>query len=177
MTIFLYIVLFIVLLVMVLILVAPRKYDIRRSIIVNRPLSETFQYLKLIRNQDHWSPWKKKDPNMKQTQTGIDGEIGFINRWEGNKDVGIGEQELTGYVDNERIDSELRFFKPWKSVSNGYFLVKEIEPGKTEVTWGFEGTNPRPFNVFMLFFNMDKTVGKDFDEGLASLKLELEKKI
>jgi hypothetical protein len=171
----LYILLGIIALFIILALFAPKTYDVSRSIVVNRSLSDTFQYLKLIKNQDHWSPWKKRDPNMKQSQTGVDGTVGFINRWEGNKDVGKGEQELIAFEENKSIDSELRFLKPWKSVSIGYFWVKEVEKGKTEVTWGFRGTNKVPMNIMMLFYNMDKMVGKDFEEGLASLKAELEK--
>jgi hypothetical protein len=55
-------------------------------------------------------------------------------------------------------------------------LVANVEDDKTLVTWGFSGRNPIPFNVFMLFYNMDKTVGKDFEEGLSELKKILEQK-
>lgn len=172
---FVYILLLLVGILIILAIAAPKKYDVRRSVLINKGRAETYQYLKLIKNQDYWSPWKNRDPNMKQSHTGVDGTIGFVNRWEGNKDVGTGEQELTGFVENERIDSQLRFFKPWKSESNGYFLLKEVDTNKTEVIWGFSGTNKVPMNIMMLFFNMDKMVGKDFEEGLAKLKLILEK--
>ena len=111
---------------------------------------------------------------MKQSQTGTDGSIGFVNRWEGNKDVGVGEQEIVNIIENQRIDSQLRFFKPWKSESDAYLITKEVDASKTEVTWGFSGVNKVPLNIMMLFFSMDKTVGKDFEEGLASLKDNLE---
>jgi hypothetical protein len=62
-------------------MIAPKHYEVNRSIIVNKPLKEVFNYLKYVKNQDHWSPWKKKDPNMKQTFFGIDGEVGFISKW------------------------------------------------------------------------------------------------
>jgi hypothetical protein len=42
------------------------------------------------------------------------------------------------------------------------------------VTWGFSGKNKFPVSIMMLFMNMDKTVGKDFEEGLSSLKAQLE---
>ena len=125
-------------------------------------------------NQDEWSPWKKKDPNMTQSQTGTDGTVGFVNRWEGNKDVGVGEQEILKIAENQRIDSKLRFFKPWNSESDAYLITNEIDASRTEVTWGFSGVNKVPLNIMMLFFNMEKTVGKDFDEGLAMLKDVLE---
>lgn len=173
--IFLYILLALIILVVILISIAPKKYDIQRSVVINRPLPEVFGYLKYLNNQNYWSPWNKKDPDMKQEQSGTDGTIGFVNRWEGNKHVGVGEQEITGIIENERIDTQLRFYKPWKSVSNGYLLVREMEPHTTEVIWGFKGENKPPMNAMMLFFNMDKAVGKDFEEGLATLKTELEK--
>ena len=46
---------------------------------------------------------------------------------------------------------------------------------QTKVTWGFSGENKFPVNIFMLFYNMDKAAGKDFEEGLNSLKALLEK--
>lgn len=170
-----YIILGFLSLIFLLGLIAPKNYDVKRSIVIDRPVHETFRYLKIIKNQDHWSPWKQKDPNMKQTFTGTDGEVGFVSRWEGNKDVGVGEQEIKRIIENDVIETELRFFKPWKSVSDGYLKVESEDNGKTKVIWGFVGKTPFPFNIFMMFFNMDKTVGKDFEEGLESLKQILEK--
>lgn len=174
MTVFLYVLATIILLIVVLGLIAPNNYEVKRSIIINRTLTDTFQYLKSIKNQDNWSPWKKKDPNMSQTFVGTDGEVGFVSKWKGNKEVGEGEQEIISIIENESIDTELRFFKPWKSQSIGHLLVDRIEDDQTMVTWGFSGRNPFPFNIFMLFFNFETAVGKDFEEGLERLKKILE---
>jgi hypothetical protein len=171
----LYILAVIALILIVLIIVAPKQYSVNRSIIINKPIEDVFRYLKSVKNQDHWSPWKKKDPDMMQEFIGEDGKIGFISKWKGNKDVGEGEQEILSIIENESIETQLRFFKPWKSQSIGTLLVAKVEDDKTLVTWGFSGKNHIPFNIFMLFFNMDKTVGKDFEEGLADLKQILEK--
>lgn len=132
-----YIILALVLLFLILILIAPKTFNVYRSVIIDKPLPEVFQYLKMIKNQDDWSPWKKKDPDMKQEFEGTDGEVGFIAKWEGNKDVGVGEQEITKIVDNSIIESRLRFFKPWKSESDAYLKVEEVTPTKTKVVWGF----------------------------------------
>jgi hypothetical protein len=174
MIIFLYVLLAIITLILFLGLIAPKNYEVNRSIIIDKPLSDVFHYLKLIKNQNDWSPWKKKDPNMTQTFEGTDGEVGFVSKWEGNKDVGTGEQEILSIVENESIVTELRFLKPWKSQSTGYLKVEEISTNETKVIWGFSGRNPFPFNIFMLFFNFEKAVGKDFEEGLNSLKEQLE---
>ncbi len=173
--IFLYILAVIVGIIIVLMLAAPKKYHVNRSITINRPVSEVFTYLKSVKSQDDWSPWKKRDPGMKQVFTGEDGTVGFISRWESDhKNVGWGEQEIKKIVENERIETELRFLKPFKSQSDAY-ISTEADGDGTKVTWGFHGVHKVPANVMMMFFNMDKAVGKDFDEGLSDLKGVLEK--
>ncbi|WP_250434513.1 SRPBCC family protein [Hanstruepera flava] len=171
----LYILLGLLALILVLALVAPRNYEVNRSVVINKSVPEVFNYIKHVKNQNDWSPWKQKDPNMKQEFIGTDGEIGFISKWEGNKDVGTGEQEIILIDENQRMETQLRFFKPWKSQSIGYFTVEELEPNQTKVVWGFKGVNPIPFNIMMLFFNFEKAVGKDFEEGLTKLKTVLER--
>mgnify|MGYP000155816369 FL=1 len=110
---------------------------------------------------------------MEKTYTGTDGEVGFISAWVGNKDVGSGVQEITGLKENEEVASQLRFLKPWKSTSDAYLRVSETKEG-TEVIWGFSGNNKFPISIMMLFMNMDKAVGGDFEFGLAKLKKNLE---
>ncbi|WP_111709311.1 SRPBCC family protein [Lutibacter citreus] len=174
MSILLYIFLAIIFLVIVLGLIAPKSYNVNRSITISKPLPEVFQYLKLLKNQDNWSPWAEKDPNMKKTFKGTDGEIGFLSAWVGNKDVGEGEQEITGIVENEVVNSQLRFLKPFKSTSNAYLKVKK-EGNGTKVIWGFSGNNKFPVSIMMLFMNMDKSIGKEFEYGLNKLKIILER--
>jgi Polyketide cyclase / dehydrase and lipid transport len=174
---FLYIFAIIVGAMVLMALFAPMKYEVSRSIMINKPRSEVFQYLKYIKNQDEWSPWKKKDPEMKQTFSGEDGTVGFVSKWDSDhKQVGAGEQEILSITHNEQIKTELRFLKPWKSQSTAYIKTHDTADGATEVTWGFYGVNKVPMNIMMLFYNMDKAVGKDFEEGLTELKKVLEAK-
>lgn len=170
----LYVVLAIIGVIVLLAIIAPKSYNVSRSIKINKPLGEVFDFIKYVKNQNEWSPWKKKDPNMTQEFEGTDGEVGFISRWEGNKDVGTGEQEIVRIVENECLETQLRFFKPWKSQSDAYITVDAIDESTTKVTWGFSGVNKPPSNIFFLFFNMDKTVGADFEDGLSQLKTILE---
>ena len=174
MTTVLYILVAIVIIIVVLAIIAPKDYDVNRSITIDQPVSKVFEYLKYLKKQDEWSPWNKKDPNMKKEFEGVDGQVGAISRWEGNKDVGTGEQEITRIVENEVVESRLRFFKPWKSESDAYLKVQETGSDQTTVTWGFSGHNKFPISIMMLFMNMDKAVGNDFNEGLATMKKNLE---
>lgn len=170
----LYIILAIIVLIVLVALIAPKSYHVERDITINRSISDVFDYVKFVKNANHWSPWKKKDPNMTQEYEGTDGEAGFISKWDGNKEVGTGEQEIKRVVENEIIESELRFFKPWKSKSDAYLKLEKLNESATKIRWGFSGKNPMPFNIFMLFFSFEKAVGKDFEEGLESLKSILE---
>jgi high-affinity Fe2+/Pb2+ permease len=172
----LYIVLGIVVLVLVLAAIAPKNYNVSRSIEIAKPKKVVFDYLKSLKKQDEWSPWGKRDPNMEKKFTGTDGEVGAISYWKGNKEVGEGEQEITKIVEGDSIESQLRFLKPFKSTSDAYIITKEIEQDRTKVIWGFSGKNKFPMSIMMLFMSMDKAVGKDFEEGLASLKEILENK-
>lgn len=170
----LYILIALVLLIVILALIAPKSYTVSRSITINKPIAEVYNYLKFVKNQDHWSPWQERDPDMKKTFTGTDGEVGFISAWESDhKQVGSGEQEIVGLKENEEINTHLRFLKPFKSESDAYIRVEDAD-GATKVTWGFSGNNKFPMSIFMLFMNMDKAVGTDFEQGLSKLKKVLE---
>lgn len=176
MMILVYIIAGILVLIIVLAAIAPKAYDVHRSIVINRPLSDVFEYIKYVKNQNYWGPWNSRDPEMKQSFRGEDGTVGFVSAWESDhKQVGSGEQEIIQVVENESMESELRFLKPMKSVSKGYIRTSAEGDGKTKVVWGFYGENKFPMSIMMLFFNMDKAVGKDFEEGLDKLKEILEK--
>jgi hypothetical protein len=170
---FLYVLLIFIAIVSVLAFIAPNSYDVSRTVMINKSIEEVYAYLKLLKNQDYWSPWSEKDPNMKKTLTGVDGEVGCISAWIGNKDVGEGEQEIMALKENKEIMSELRFLKPFKSTSDAYLSVSE-EGSETKVVWGFSGTNKFPMSMIMLFMNIDKSVGGDFEQGLKKLKSVLE---
>ncbi len=174
MEIFLIILVGIIILIVILAIIAPKKYEVSRNIKIQKPISEVFNYLKSLKKQDDWSPWAEKDPNMKKTFTGTDGEIGSVSSWVGNKEVGEGEQELMGLIDKKEIRTELRFFKPWKSVSQGFFKLTG-DSNETFVIWGFIGKNKFPISIMMLFMNMEKAIGGDFESGLKKLKSIMEK--
>jgi uncharacterized membrane protein len=153
-----------------------KKYHVEREVTINKPKSEVFNYLKYLKNQDNFSVWAKMDPNMKSEYKGTDGTVGFISAWESdNKNVGKGEQEIKNIIDGERIDYELRFLKPWKAINPAYITTEEVSINKTKIKWGIHGKMDFPMNLMLLFMNMEKMIGKDFQTGLDNLKNVLEK--
>ena len=146
---------------------------IEREIVVNKPEAEVFQYVKHIRNQDRYSVWNMADPHMKQQSKGTDGTVGFVNSWNGNDDVGEGEQEIIKVIEGERIDMALRFKRPMESTANAFMSTEPVDASSTKVTWGMYGESSYPMN-FMNFM-MDGMLGKDLEAGLQNLKNNLEK--
>jgi hypothetical protein len=60
--------------------------------------------------------------------------------------------------------------------SHGMAYIKLISDGKaTKATWGMKGHMPYPFNTMRLFMNLDKMMGKDWDNGLDKLRKLSEK--
>jgi len=171
----LYVILGLVVLICIAGMIAPKDFSLEREVVINKPIDQVFAYLKPLKNQDEWSVWAKMDPHMKKEYRGTDGTVGFVSAWEGNSDVGKGEQEIKGITEMQRIDYELRFEKPYKTANQSYIITENAGENQTKVKWGFKGHMAFPMNVMLLFMNMDKMLGKDFEEGLANLKANLEK--
>jgi hypothetical protein len=153
-----------------------KDYSVSREVLVAKPKGFVFDYLKLLKNQNLWSVWGSMDPDMRTTFTGTDGSEGFISAWESDdKKVGKGEQEILKIVEGERIDFEIRFLKPFKSTSWAFLTVASANDKQTLVHWEFTGKMNYPSNIMMIFMNMEKMVGNDFEKGLQNLKTILEK--
>ena len=174
MKILLYILVGIGLLVAILHFMAPKTYQVERKIVVSTNIDTVFKSLCSLKDQQAWSPWGSKDPEMIIEYNGTDGEVGSTTHWIGNKEVGEGEQEITKIEPNSYIETELRFLKPFESTSTGFFTIRQVDEG-TEVTWGFKGNNTFPTTLMMVFMDIDKAIGPDFEKGMTDFKSFIEK--
>lgn len=171
---FLYGIVGIIVLLLIIGLFLSKDMRVTKSVVINKGLSEVFNYVKFLKNQDEFSKWGSLDPNMKKTYTGTDGTVGFVSAWEGNKNVGQGEQEILKIDEGKRIDYALRFIKPFKSYADAFMIFEDAGNNQTKVSWGFNSKMPYPMNVMCLFINMSERVGADFQLGLDNLKKKLE---
>ena len=154
--------------------IVDNEYRVERSVIIDQPKEVVFDYVRSLKNQDNYSAWAAMDPDMKQEFRGTDGTVGFVSAWEGNSDVGKGEQEIVNIVEGERIDYELRFIEPFEGKADAYMITEPAAQGQTMVIWGFESQMPRPMNLMLLFMDMENLIGADYEAGLANLKAILE---
>ncbi len=164
----LYIALSIVALIVALGIFAKKEYHIERSTEINAPKALVYEYARMFKNFEEWSPWTALDPAQKVTLSGSDGEVGAKHAWNGNDKVGEGSQTITK-ITPDRIDILTDFKRPFESQSPT-FMAFEDKGGKTNITWGVDMKMSFPLNGLMMFTDVDKAMGKDYEMGLGNLK-------
>ncbi|HJZ41158.1 MAG TPA: SRPBCC family protein [Bacteroidales bacterium] len=163
-------------LLLIIALFVRKAYSIEHEITIGKSRQEVFDYIKYLKNQDHFSVWATMDPGMKKEYRGTDGTVGFVSAWDSNnKNVGKGEQEIVKITEGERIDFIIRFIRPFESQARSYMTTESVSADQTAVRWGFDSEMKYPMNLMLLFMDMEKLVGKDLSTGLANLKGVLEK--
>lgn len=163
------IIVIIVVILGVLTMVAPTSMSAKRSAVINAPREVVFKNISTFENLHKWGPWDRKDPAMKTSIEGTDGTVGAKWMWDGNKEVGQGEQTFTKIEPGKEVDMHLHFIKPYDGHAESNLMVADTTEG-TLVTWQFSSNMPRPWNIMGLFMNMDAAIGKDFEAGLSNLK-------
>lgn len=158
----------VVVLLLFIALFVPRSFTYEKSITINAPVDSVWLRVNSLKAMDAWSPWNDHDPLMKKELVGIDGTVGAIQSWEG-KIVGSGSQMITAVEKPTLIKTDLNFIKPHKSHGKAYIKLEAAGRG-TKATWGMTGNMPYPLNVMILFMNVEKMMGKDWNKGLSGLK-------
>lgn len=171
--------LFLIALLLIIALFIPKSIEVKRSVFINRPQSEVFNYVKLLKNQPAYGVWWKADPNMKITTTGTDGRVGFVHAWDSkDENVGAGQQKIIAIDSSSRrskLSIALKFIRPFESVNPSYIQTDAIAIKQTEVTWSITSKMPYPFNLMGAVMNMEEMLGSDLEKGLKNLKRILEK--
>jgi hypothetical protein len=161
----------------VLSMILPVQQTVKRSITINAPAAGIYQQLVKLENFNKFSVWSQQDSTAKYTLTGTDGTVGAATSWTGHPQIsGDGKIEITALEPNKKITHKLSFTKPKKGDAISVFTLQETSRDSTTVTWNFELATPRPWNIFNLFYSMDKQMGKDFEYGLANMKAAMEKR-
>lgn len=168
----LYVILGLVVIYLVLCLIGPAHVKIQRSIEINASadvVKAKIPDMKFFHEQ--WSPWTEKDPGMKVTYQGETGAEGSSMAWVSNhKEVGKGSMTYR-YTRGDTVMMTLHFDD--YGDSKVYHIVAP-KGEKCTVTWTMESETPFLGRAVMLFMNMDKMVGPDFEKGLNKLKTAIE---
>ncbi len=145
----------------------PDEFRIERSRVVTAAPATAFAIVNDFHRFAEWSPWQKLDPAMKSTITGEPG-AGSSLEWSGNDKAGAGRMTINESTPDSHIGMKLEFLKPFESTSTTNFDFAPEGAG-TKVTWTMLGKHNMMSKVMCVFMDMDKAVGKDFEEGLGNL--------
>jgi uncharacterized protein YndB with AHSA1/START domain len=161
----------------IVLIVAANKSDIfrvQRSLTIKAPPDKLFALIDDFHLWARWSPWEVKDPAMKRTFSGTTSGKGAVYAWDGNKNVGSGRMEILESATPSTIVIKLDFFKPFEGHNTAEFTISP-QGGATMVNWVMHGPASFMSKVMQVFINLDRMIGKDFEQGLANLKELAEK--
>lgn len=143
-------------------------FRVERAILIDAPPEAIFPYVDDFHAWADWSPYEKMDAHLAKTFSGPAKGKGATYAWVGKK-AGSGSMEITASRPSSKVVIKLDFSKPFVA-HNTAEVTLEPQGKATKVTWAMHGPNTLMSKVMGLFFSMDKLVGPQFEEGLASLK-------
>lgn len=150
-------------------------FQLERSIVVSKPISEVFVTLADFNNWPTWSPWIIQEPNCQVTTTGEPTSLGHQQAWQGER-IGSGRIELIEKQENKKLSYDLFFLAPWKSHSSTQFeldpLSSQQGKARTKIRWSMQGS--LPFFLFFMKKMMTIFIGSDYERGLNMFKEYIE---
>lgn len=158
-----------VVLLLIVALFVPKTFHAEGTIVIDKPNQEVFDYVKHIRNQENFGVWFQMDPDLKATEEGTDGTVGYKYSWTSDK-VGNGAQVITYIDEGKQVTADL-FLMESTEPAQSVFITEPLNDRQTKVLWKVDGKTPYPFNLMSLCYDMNK----DFEQGVQNLKNVLEK--
>src|SRR5688572_4460683 len=147
----------------------PDTFRIERSTRIHAPPDRVFALINDFRRWQAWSPYEKKDPDMRREFSGSARGAGAAYAWDGDRNIGAGQMRIVESVPSSRVALSLEFIRPFKAHNNVEFTLQP-SGNATEVTWAMHGPSPYVSKVMGLVFDMDEMIGEDVETGLADLK-------
>ncbi|AOS43128.1 Polyketide cyclase / dehydrase and lipid transport [Lacunisphaera limnophila] len=147
----------------------PGTFRYTRCLVIAAPPAALFAQVDDLRKFQDWNPWAKLDPQCVFTYGGPATGTGATYHWKGNRKVGEGRMTITESRPPALVRSRLEFIKPFAATHTGEFTFTP-EAGGTRVSWTMTGENNFMSKFMGVFMNFEQMIGRDFDQGLATLK-------
>jgi hypothetical protein len=150
----------------------PDSFRVVRSTTVQAPPARLHGLINDLHQFNSWNPFTRNDPKMRGSYSGAVAGPGAAYDFEGGKN-GSGSIRIVGSAPTE-VAMELHMIKPMEARNQVVFTLVP-RGGATEVTWAMNCASPFIGKLFGVFINMDRMIGRDFEAGLADLKLQAER--
>jgi uncharacterized protein YndB with AHSA1/START domain len=155
----------------------PDTFAVERSTQVQASPERVFALINDLHSFNTWNPYERKDPAMKGVYGKTSAGPGALYSWQSEK-VGVGSMQIVDVAPASRVSMKLDFVKPFEAHNNVEFTLKPDtgSAGTTRVTWAMAGPMNFIGKLMHVFFNMDRMVGQDFEDGLMNLKTLAERR-
>jgi effector-binding domain-containing protein len=150
----------------------PKSYKVERTESINSNPEIIYSLTSNFQQWHLWAPWTKEtDSTVVFEMDGAPAQVGTSWKWNG-KSLGTGEMTLTELIPGRIVAFDLAF-NHGKYTSKEKFLI-ENHGDSCKVSWTDEGNlGYNPMSRYMGLF-MGRLMGKDFEKGLAKLKIVAE---
>lgn len=149
-------------------------YIVKESIVLNKPIDETFAYMRDLKKWEEWSLWNKSlDSTMYFFYSPKVDTVGS-RQYIAGKILGKGYIEIVRYVPNEELGYKL-WLRSGEITANGKFMFTALPGNQTELAWidsGNVGNNP--IKRYLIPF-LTKSTHETFKDGLQRIKTAAEK--
>jgi uncharacterized protein YndB with AHSA1/START domain len=147
----------------------PNEFRVERRLRIAAPADQLWPLISELRAFNRWNPYERKDPQIQGNYSGPATGVGSRYGWVSDK-VGTGSLEITGQQPGQAVQMKLDFIKPFEAHNQAEFRLTPQPDGSTEVSWAMQGPSNFANKVMGVVFDIDKMVGKDFEDGLSNLQ-------
>lgn len=150
----------------------PDSFSVARSTTVQANADKLYPLINDLHQFNTWNPFERKDPEIKGEYRGPAAGPGATYHFQGGKS-GSGSLRVVDSAPG-KVTMELHMLEPMEGRNR---IVFTLQPrgNATEVTWAMDGPMPFVSKVITLFVDMDRMIGGDFENGLATLKQRAER--
>jgi effector-binding domain-containing protein len=153
---------------LVLCIFGPKTFETSKSKMMGASPETIYPLVSDFNAGTKWSPWQKKDPNMKLNIEGEPGTVGHKMSWE-SESQGSGQQWITELVPNSSVTTSLQI-NGWDGLNTAMFKL-EPKGDSTLVTWSMDGGNlPFIFRGVMVLMGGGNALDEDYETGLMGIK-------
>ena len=158
----------------------PDTFRVQRSLTIEAAPEKIFPLIDDFHNWPGWAPQDKEDPSMKRTNSGAAFGTGAVSDWAGSGSAGKGRMSIIESTPPSRVVVKVDFVKPFAAHNLNEFTLEPIVGPipklgpATKITWTMQGSNLYFMKVMSIFVNMDRVMGKHFENGLNNLKKVVE---
>lgn len=147
----------------------PGEFRVERRLRIAAPADKVWPLVSELRAFNRWNPYERKDPLIKSAYSGAAAGVGSRYDWD-SKEVGSGSLEITGQQPGRAVQMKLDFVKPFEAHNQAEFALQAAPDGSTEVRWTMSGPATFMSKLMGIFIDMDRMVGRDFEDGLQNLR-------